>query len=469
MEIINLDIAVGEIAGESYPVSAYYPPLGTETEHRTIDTDSELLASSLQWANESSSVRRSSIEAAETLGSALYDTLFGGKLGIFLDKVLQYSETQETGVRLRLSSGDPSIVSLPWEFLFHPQTGRLFATDQTSMLTRYLSHYATFGRTRSLAAELPLRMLMVVPAVPDLDTTAEIERVRLAIEPEEDSQPTILMTVLGGPDEIVPLPRLLDTLQNDEQGFDILHFVGHGVSRGSRAFVRFNAAAGGETWLDSGVFARSLKPYALNQLRLAVLNTCESGARSATVRGVTSLAGLAPDLIRNGFAAVIGMQYSVLDSASLEFSQAFYRALTCCDTTGQVDAAITDARGRLATRFQGHRSFATPVLFLHTEDGHIFEFPSRDSEETPRDEDASSSDPHLGFARRLDEKSEQDSLDERAELNTEMASLKAKLRYLRSRRTRYGVRNRLDLFSEIVRTEERIEAIERRLTTTRVP
>jgi serine/threonine-protein kinase len=89
-----------------------------------------------------------------------------------------------------------------------------------------------------------------------------------------------------------------------------------------------------------------------------------------------SLLGLAPALIQNGFAAVVAMQYKILDMAALVFARAFYRALTIGQTAGLVDAAVTEARGRLEVELQGHRSFATPVLFIHAPDGRIFELPA---------------------------------------------------------------------------------------------
>lgn len=372
----NFDITILEKAGDIFPAMAWYAAQGTTRDQVTIDPKEERLAELLQWAAGAVSQRSADLDAVDDLGRELYRALFGGALGAALNSALQDADAKQRPLRLRLNVADLGILSLPWEFLYDSTRGRRFAVDQETPLVRYLGDFAIFGPTQQLAATLPLRVLMVVPSVPNLDVQGEIDRVREALTKESLAGQRLDLQVLGGQGEEVSLQRLLDRLQEDGEGFDILHFSGHGDTEGGRGNIRFNGD-GGEKWVSSQTFAQALKPYAQPQrphfLRLVVLNACEGGVAAPRAYGARSLLGMAPALIQNEVAAVVAMQYEILDKASLLFARAFYRALTMGPTAGRVDAAVTDARSRLAVEFEGHRSFATPVLFLHAADGRIFD------------------------------------------------------------------------------------------------
>ena len=100
-------------------------------------------------------------------------------------------------------------------------------------------------------------------------------------------------------------------------------------------------------------------------LRLVVLNACQSGwAQSGS-----AFDGLAQGLIQQGCVAVVAMQFPISDEAAAVFAETFYR----------------EARERLPRRPRGRRSrqalmdkeqtateWATPVVFLRSDDPHIF-------------------------------------------------------------------------------------------------
>lgn len=376
MALINLDVTIGQRLHDSYPVLVNYPPEGTKSQTQAIAPAQPPLAPLLQWAANAVGLKNSSLRQVEALGAALYGSLFDGPAGELLRLALRNGQ-DEHGVRLRISSEDLDMLSVPWEFLYDPRAGRQFATDQSSPLVRFLSDFRTFGRPRSLRAELPLRMLMAVPAVPNLNVQSEIDRVREALTREGLGHEAIEVVVLDGRQASLSLQTLLDFLQEDAQGFDIFHFSGHGGTRDGRGILRFNDDNGGEQWIDAGTVARALKPYTQprrrRRLRLALLNACLGGQSAPQGLGPRALLGAAPAFIQNDFAAVIAMQYEILDRAALLFARAFYRGLILGPTAGRVDLAVTEARNRLAAAFPGHRSFATPVLFVHTEDATIFQ------------------------------------------------------------------------------------------------
>jgi uncharacterized membrane protein len=101
-------------------------------------------------------------------------------------------------------------------------------------------------------------------------------------------------------------------------------------------------------------------------LRLVVLNSCE-GAKGGELDIYSSTAAI---LVRRGIAAVLAMQYAITDRAAIEFSRAFYEALA----DGQpIDAAVASARIAVNIEINNSLEWGTPVLFMRSPDGVLFE------------------------------------------------------------------------------------------------
>lgn len=469
MDSINFDIAIGPLVGDAHPITATFGPLGSALEQRPVEPEREPLASLLQWARQGGPA---SITAVESLGEALYEVLFGGRLGEFLRSAQQDARRSGKSLRLRLSSQDPAIVALPWEFLYDRQANHLLAASPRSTLVRYSSDYRAFGPPADLAARLPLRLLMVAPAAADLDVQAEIERLREAVGVVNRGQALIQLQVLGGSGQAITLEHLLDRLQEDAQGCDILHFSGHGAAEGGRNYLRFDNGRGGEDWVEGAVFARGLYQHT-PRLRLAVLNACEGSVSAPAGSETRALLGVAPALIQSDLAAVVAMQYPIEDQAAALFARSFYRALTKGQTAGRVDAAIGEARSRLAARFQGQRSFATPVLFVHSEDARIFDLAGAASAH-PGDvqPDGAAAQPLMAGVAPATRPDAPPALSGRVEGETKRAVenlarrrqfLRASLADLELQKAQFGIRVPVDLLSEIRNIENRIEEVEREL------
>ena len=106
-------------------------------------------------------------------------------------------------------------------------------------------------------------------------------------------------------------------------------------------------------------------------LRLIVLNACES-AFSSTEGIFTSTAA---KLVREGVPAVVAMQYEITDDAALVFASAFYGQIA---QGVSVDRAMTRAREAVKMKMtHGSLEWATPVLFLSSEETRIFEVPEQ--------------------------------------------------------------------------------------------
>ena len=95
-----------------------------------------------------------------------------------------------------------------------------------------------------------------------------------------------------------------------------------------------------------------------------VLNAC----RSARTDSIDPFGGMAQGLVQQDASAVVAMQFPITDRAALKFTGEFYGALV---DGLPVDQAVTSARKSLLDGFGDE--WATPVLFLRSPDGSIFE------------------------------------------------------------------------------------------------
>jgi CHASE2 domain-containing sensor protein len=81
---------------------------------------------------------------------------------------------------------------------------------------------------------------------------------------------------------------------------------------------------------------------------------------------------MSPQLLRRGIPAVVAMQYGIYDEAAVLFAREFYRKLFKGWDRGRVDVAMAHARNRLASEFPEERDIGTPVLFMRSREGVLF-------------------------------------------------------------------------------------------------
>jgi hypothetical protein len=148
--------------------------------------------------------------------------------------------------------------------------------------------------------------------------------------------------------------------------YHILHFVGHGgFDSQTQDSVLVVEDQNGRARLVDG---QSLSTLLSDQttLRLAVLNACE-GARATRT---DPFAGTAQSLVQGSLPAAIAMQFEISDDAAITFASEFYQAIA---EGFPIDSALTEAR--LAIFAQGNGlEWGTPVLYLRSPNGHIFDF-----------------------------------------------------------------------------------------------
>jgi hypothetical protein len=299
------------------------------------------------------------LEAAKTFGARLFDAVFAGDVKTCFDASIDAAEREDKGLRMRLRLGTaPELAQLPWEYLYSKSADRFLSLSKYTPLIRYLD---LPERVRPLHIKPPLKVLVACASPSDyaaLDVEREWENLRRAtLELQEN--------------ELVTLDRLdgatLDLLERrlGRGEYHIFHFIGHGGfdRQTDDGVLLLQDRAGRGRSVSAAHFGTLLRDH--RKLRLAILNACE-GARSAVG---DPFSGVAQSLVRQGIPAVIAMQFEVSDEAAITFAQGFYTAVA----DGQpIDAAL--AQARKAIFFEGlETEWGTPVLYLRSPDGRIFE------------------------------------------------------------------------------------------------
>ena len=133
---------------------------------------------------------------------------------------------------------------------------------------------------------------------------------------------------------------------------------------------------GNSSLVSAGRFARLL--HACRPVpRLVVLNACSSGESSAE----DLLSSTAASLVHSGISAAVAMQFAVTDPAALAFSRGFYQALA---QNIAVDEAVRLGRIAIDGTSEQTLEWVTPVLYLRTEDTHLFELTASGREPSHR-------------------------------------------------------------------------------------
>ena len=291
----------------------------------------------------------------EDFGSQLFQAVFSGPVRECLGRSRIAAENKDAGLRVRLRlPGD--LANIPWEYLYDDEYGFL-GLDPRTALVRYLEMSAP---VQPFPIRPPLRILTIVSAptdIPEIDGEKEWGKLKDELDGLVRDGMVQLDRVETG-----TLAELLPPLRQNE--YHVLHFIGHGgydeeAHDGALAFEDEDR----NTRLVTG---RDLMQMISGHrsLRLVVLNACE-GARSASD---DPFGGVAQALVRRGIPAVVAMQFEISDPAALVFSPSFYQAIA---QGRPVDVATVEARKTMFAR--GHTvEWATPVLYLRSQDGRVF-------------------------------------------------------------------------------------------------
>jgi len=295
---------------------------------------------------------------AETLGRELGDALFDQVIGASYLDAQRTAAADDKGVRLTLSLGDtPELLSVPWELLY--RRPRFLASQRHTPVVRHLEVGDVLP---PIPIDGPVRVLGVV-ASPDglgpLDVGEERARVEQALAGVIDRG----LVELQWCD---PATRRSLRVCLGDGVFHILHFVGHSDfdANGDGSFYLLDKD-GGPDPVNESVLTVLLGDQ--TSLRLVVLNSCK-GARTTLT---DPFSGIATGLVALGLPAVVAMQFSISDAAAIVFAEELFKSLI--GRQYPIDAAVSEARKAVFTEVS-EIEWATPVLFLRSFDGRLFDF-----------------------------------------------------------------------------------------------
>jgi hypothetical protein len=303
-------------------------------------------------------VETQEMTAAKAFGAALFNAVFSGEVKACFRSSFDEARRQNAGLRIRLRLADPTVVDLPWEYLYNPAVNRFLALSIHTPLVRYMD---LPERIQPISVTPPIRVLVMISSptdFPALDVEGESARLNEALA-DLTSRNQIAIERL----DAATLEALQRRLQRER--YHIFHFIGHGeVGRDSQEGVLILE---GEDGRAHRVGSQSLGTMLRDNetLRVVILNAC-AGARTSRT---DPFAGSARSLVRQGIAAAIAMQFEIANDVASRFAHEFYGALA---DGYPIDASLTEARQSIFAA--GHEvEWGTPALYLRAPDGRVFD------------------------------------------------------------------------------------------------
>ncbi len=367
---LDFEVEIGGGQGREFPLTVLSSPAGEARETLCFPFDEAVLESRLKSLEiallRSGGSRRQLLssegQAVQDFGRQLFSALFVGEARTRYDMSTEIARHRGLGLRIKLRIQAPELAKLPWEFLYDPRQGEYVCMSRETPIVRYIELPQPI---QPLSVQPPLQILGMVSSpsnLPELDIEREKKRLETAIGSLE-SNGSVKLTWLEG--------STWRSLQRAMRGgpWHIFHFIGHGgfdpnVDEGVIALEDDDRAA---HLLLATELGRLLADH--RTLRLAMLNACE-GARGSRHDIFSSTAAV---LVRRGIPAVLAMQYAITDRAAIEFSRSFYEALA---DGLPVDASVCEARKAISLAIANTIEWGTPVLYMRTPQGTIFEMPT---------------------------------------------------------------------------------------------
>jgi hypothetical protein len=304
------------------------------------------------------SYRSAQMEAAKEFGSRLFEALIVDDVRDVYRSARAIAEKSHKGLRVTMCLTDvPELMDIPWEFLYERP--------------RFLSQsiYSPIVRSLDLAEapppyrlNLPLNVVGMVSSprgFETLDVEREKEKLANALAPL-CSQGVVTVEWLK-----TGTLRELDEALSRRHEIHVFHYIGHGAydSRTDGGILVLENDRGDPHEISGEELGLLLQDE--RSLRLAILNSCE-GARSSHL---DPFSGVASSLVQYGVPAVVGMQFEITDEAAIAFADRLYDSLS---QGFPVDAALAQARRSIFAN-GNDIEFGTPVLFLRSNEAHLFD------------------------------------------------------------------------------------------------
>ena len=356
-------------AGDTYRAAVLASPAGETSEIFHAPEPLEVENFILKISRPRRGVRSTySPQRAEAVrfGTSLYRRLFYGQIMACLTASLQEVQRRQSGLRIKLRlDGTTQLMSIPWEFLYDPAKRLFMVANEDTPIVRFVNAADVRPTMRT---ERPLGILAMASSPEELlplNVMEERRKVEQALQPMIAQELVTVDWVEGG-----SLAALSKHLLYSEKKHYVFHFIGHGgFDEATQQGFLAMEGAGGRADEVTGERLAPLLMVRRRRFRLAILNACE-GARTGQI---DPFASVATSLVRAcNFPAVVAMQFEISDRAAITFATNFYGALA---TGRPVDTAVTSARLAIWAE-QNDVEWATPVLYMRSPDGRLFDFTS---------------------------------------------------------------------------------------------
>ncbi len=370
---LDFELEIGPGSGREYPVAVIRSPAGEARETMRFPFDElalenrlkDLQIGLLRSGGKHRQMLSSEEQTVQDFGRALLDALLTGEVRSRYDVSWREAKQQGKGLRLKLRIQPPELAALPWGFLYDPRRAEYVCLSRGTPVVRYLELPQPI---QPLSVTPPLHILGMIASprdLPPLDVVREKQRVEEAVK-DLRARGMVDLTWLPG--------QTWRDLQRAMRGGPrhIFHFIGHGGfdHNADQGLIALADEDGLTALMHATELGRLLADH--DSLRLVLLNSCE-GARGGEQDIFSSTASI---LVRRGIPAVVAMQYAITDRAAIEFSRAFYEALA---DGLPVDAAVSEARKAISLAVANTVEWGTPVLYMRSPQGVIFQLRSRTS------------------------------------------------------------------------------------------
>src|SRR5579885_143976 len=367
MQYVDFDLEIGprvDAQGQDYPVAVVRSPAGEARAVMRFPFDEAALSAyheTIQTAlGGTGQERRQAGQTVQDFGQRLFEALFAGDIRSCYDvSQREAGRKDDQGLRVKLRIQTPALAALPWEFLYDARQGEYVCLSRQTPLVRYLELPQS---AQPLPVKPPLRILCMISSPGDqaqLDIEREKGRIQEALS-DLQGRGLVELTWLDG--------QTWRDLQRAMRGgpWHVFHFIGHGGfdPRSDEGVLALADEQGHTSLLTATQMGHLLADH--RSLRLALLNACE-GAQSSERDLFSSTAAT---LARRGIPAVLAMQYEITDRAAIEYTRAFYEAVA---DGMPVDAAVSEARKAISLGIANTLEWATPVLYMRSPDGALFE------------------------------------------------------------------------------------------------
>lgn len=295
-------------------------------------------------------------QAVQDFGVDLFNALIANEVRTRYDLSQNLARHDDKGLRLVLRIREPALAALPWEFMYDSRRGEYVSLSRSTPIVRYPAQPQPI---QPLHVNPPLHILGMAVSPVDanpLDIDREKQRLEEAIKRLGG---LVTLTWLEGS----TWTHLQEAMQKGP--WHIFHFIGHGGfnERNDEGVIALADEAGRAFELSATKLARLLDH---RHLKLVLLNACEGG-RASSLDIFSSTASI---LVRSGIPAVLAMQYEITDTAAIEFSRSFYQAVA---QGLPIEGAVVEARKAISIAVNNTVEWGTPVLYLRSTDGRLFD------------------------------------------------------------------------------------------------